>query len=145
MIKGDGGGENDDLFDLYHDDFNRDMLEAQLFCFHNSYDIKEDMGITDIIQLLKGMSVAEKSLFSQVIKVARTLLVVPATNSISERSFSAMRRIKTYLRSTMLQERLNSVMVMHVHQDFTDTLNLNCIANEFCSKSDHRKDKFPKF
>ena len=28
------------------------------------------------------------------------------------------------LRSTMLQERLNSVMVMHVHHDFTDTLNL---------------------
>ncbi len=91
------------------------------------------------------MSVAEKSLFSQVIKVARTLLVVPATNSISERSFSAMRRIKTYLRSTMLQERLNSVMVMHVHQNFTDNLNLNFIANEFCSKSDYRKDKFPKF
>ncbi len=75
--------------------------------------------------------------------------MVPATNSISERSFSAMRRIKTYLRSTMLQERLNSVMVMHVvmhvHQDFNDNLNLNFIANEFCSKSDYRKDKFPKF
>ncbi len=73
------------------------------------------------------MSVAEKSLFSQVIKVAGTFLVVPATNSIGDRSFSAMRHIKTYLRSTMLQERLNSVMVMHVHQDFTDNLNLNFI------------------
>ncbi len=120
MIRGDTGSENDGLFDLYHDDFNRSTLEAQLSCFHSNYSIKEDIGIADIIQLLKDMSVAEISLFSQVIKVARTLLVVPATNSISERSFSAMRRIKTYLRSTMLQERLNSVMVMHVHQNFTD-------------------------
>ncbi len=32
---------------------------------------------------------------------------MPATNASSERSFSALRRVKSYLRSTMLQERLN--------------------------------------
>ncbi len=39
-----------------------------------NYSIKEDIGIADIIQLLRDMSVAEKSLFSQVIRVARILL-----------------------------------------------------------------------
>ncbi len=73
LIRGDTGSENDDLFDLYHDDFNRSILEAQLSCFHSNYSIKEDIGIADIIQLLKDMSVAVKSLFSQVIRVARTL------------------------------------------------------------------------
>ena len=34
------------------------------------------------------------------------LLVIPATNATSERSFSALRRIKSYLRSTMTQDRL---------------------------------------
>ncbi len=45
LIRGDTGSENDDLFDLYHDDFNRSTLEAQLFCFHSNYSIKEDIGI----------------------------------------------------------------------------------------------------
>ena len=49
---------------------------------------------------------------------------MPATNAISERSFSAMHQIKTYLRSTMTQVRLNSVMVLHIHKELTDGLDL---------------------
>ena len=53
-------------------------------------------------------STAEKDLMSQVVTLVLLLLVMPATNAISERSFSAMKCIKTYFRSTMLQERLNA-------------------------------------
>ena len=56
-------------------------------------------------------STAEKDLMSQVVTLVLLLLVMPATNAISERSFSAMKCIKTYFRSTMLQERLNATMV----------------------------------
>ena len=49
-------------------------------------------------------------MLSEVVKLVRLLLVMPAMNAVSERSFSAMRRIKTYLRSTMLQECLNAAM-----------------------------------
>ena len=49
---------------------------------------------------------------------------MPATNAESERSFSAVRRIKSYLRSTMSQQRLNHLMVLHVHSDHTDKFNL---------------------
>ncbi len=70
---------------------------------------------------------------------------MPATNSSSERSFSAMRRIKTYLRSTMLQERLNSLMVIHVHKELTDNLNMKDVANEFVQISDRRLHVYGKF
>ena len=33
----------------------------------------------------------------------------------SERTFSALRRIKTFLRSSMTQERLNHLLVLHCH------------------------------
>ena len=44
------------------------------------------------------------------LNVLRTLYLgkVPATNSTLERSFSALRRIKSHLKSTMSQSRLNS-------------------------------------
>ena len=35
-------------------------------------------------------------------------LVMPASNAMSECSFSTLRRVKSYLRSTMRQDRLNS-------------------------------------
>ena len=37
-----------------------------------------------------------------------------------KRSVSAMRRIKTYLRTTITQSRLNNIMVLHIHRDLTD-------------------------
>ena len=60
----------------------------------------------------------------QVVTLVKLVLVMPATNARSECSFSAMRRTKTYLRLTMLQECLNATIVLHVHKESTDALNL---------------------
>ena len=81
----------------------------------------------------------------QVVTLVKLVLVMPAINAISECSFSAMRRTKTYLRSTMLQECLNATIVLHVHKESTDALNLQRLSNEFVSKSDYRKSKFPVY
>ena len=58
----------------------------------------------------------------------------------SECSFSAMRRIKTYLRSNMIQERLSNLMILYVHKDFTesDVLDLVEVANEFVRGNETR-------
>ena len=50
-----------------------------------------------------------------------------------------MRRIKTYLRSTMGQSRLNAVMVLHIHKEKTDKTSVVDIANQFVDSggSDH--------
>ena len=58
------------------------------------------------------------------------------TNAVSERSFSAMKRVKTYLRSTMTDNRLNHTMTLHIHKEETDTLDLVSIANEFCEMTE---------
>ena len=60
-----------------------------------------------------------------------TTSCMPVTNATSEQSFSALRRVKSYLRSSMSQTRLNNLMVLHVHKTLTDGLNLNEVGNEF--------------
>ena len=59
------------------------------------------------------------------------LLVIPATNAIGERSFSALRRGKTYLSSTTGDSRLNHHMMLRVHKDgaandFVGEIENNC-------------------
>ena len=44
-----------------------------------------------------------------VINVVHILAVIPATSCSAERSFSALRRLKTYLRNTMGQQRVSNV------------------------------------
>ena len=39
---------------------------------------------------------------------------MPASNAVSERSFSAMRHFYTYLHTNMLQGSLNHTMVFHI-------------------------------
>ena len=52
------------------------------------------------------------------IKIAlRILATLPVTSCECERSFSAMRRLKNYTRSTMVEERLNGLALMEIHQD----------------------------
>ena len=67
----------------------------------------------------------------EVTKLAKLLIVLPATNATSERSFSALKRIKTYLRNTTSGNRLNHCMLLHVHCKKTDQLKMIKIAKEF--------------
>ena len=67
------------------------------------------------------------------------------TNAASERSFSAMRRLYTYLRTNMSQSSLNHTMVLHIHKEKTDALSLVNTANEFVFASEHRLKQFGKF
>lgn len=86
-----------------------------------------------------------KLLFNQVGTLLRLLLVVPATSCEAERSFSGLRRLKTWLRSTMSQERLNSVAVCNVHHNYIDAVDLHLVVNEFSSLNDRREQLFGKF
>ena len=70
---------------------------------------------------------------------------MPATNCTSESSFSALRRIKPYLRNNMTQARLNHLLLLHCHQDQTDSLDLKEIGNLFISSNDTHKTVFEKF
>ncbi len=83
-------------------------------------------------------------LMSETIKLVKLVLVMLATNATSERSFSCLRRIKTYLRTKMGQQRLNHLMVLTTNKEKTDSLDLESVAREFISKSFNSLQKIVK-
>jgi len=62
------------------------------------------------------MSPEVRGMFPRVEALVRLLLVHPASSASAERSFSSLRRLKTYLRSTIGQARLNHVAVAPIQQ-----------------------------
>ena len=62
--------------------------------------------------------------------LAHLIIVMPAANAVSERSFSAMRCLKTYLRSRMSQSRLNHLL-LNINREKADQLDIDSIADEF--------------
>ena len=138
--------EFDFVTKFYGPDLNVHALEMQLQIFATNFIMEgKKTSIKDILKYLRNISSAQRALLSEICIIAKLILVMPATNAVSERSFSALRRVKTYLRSTMKQTRLNHLMILHVHKDITDSLNLNDIGNEFVRCSEHRLSVFGHF
>ena len=57
------------------------------------------------------------SLYPDIRVLLLVLCTLPVTSCSSERSFSTLKRIKTYLRSTCGNERLTSLALMHIHRN----------------------------
>lgn len=117
----------------------KDDLLHQLAMFRRHYDITSLSSAQNVMQ---SMSSEVRLLFSQVEQLVRLMLVCPVTSCTAERSFSSLRRLKTWLRTTMSQTRLNSVAVCNIHQDILDDIDIAKIAKQFAAQSDIRKGLF---
>ena len=62
-----------------------------------------------------------------------------------ERTFSVPRRAKSYIRNSMTNKRTNNLLVLHVHKETTDCLNLVDIAKQFVEVNERRRSYFGKF
>ena len=142
-----GEGHNEELATIterYSADMHMANLRIQLQTLSTNLDT--DVSLGNVVKYLQGLPKVGRSLYSEVITLVKLILVMPASNATSERSFSALRRVKTYLRSTMTQCRLNNLMVLHVHRDRLDKLDLCQIGNEFIHAHDHhRRSIFGRF
>ena len=115
-------------------DIDNRLLQIQLgtFSVHLKTSISYSVAdINTIKDFFKNLSPPQREVLSEVVKVIRIILVAPATNAVSERSGSALRRVKTWLRTTMSQERLNHCLILHVHKSLTDKIDLVSVATEF--------------
>lgn len=139
--------EYDYVTKFYADDFDPVALKTQLELYSTLFTASKNSvpTIQDVFSSMRDLSAAQKSLLSEVCTLTKLVLVMPATNAVSERSFSALRYVKTYLRSTMSQKRLNHLMILYIHKNLTDGLNLVQVANEFVSASEHRLTVFGTF
>ena len=144
----------DAICEFCRDDFDKELPCAQLQTLGVHYqqvrgqtgeDTSPNLSIFDIKSYFLSLSSGQLSLLSQVKRVAQLILVMSATNTSSERSFSALRRVKNYLRTTMTQARLNYLMLLHVHKERTDTLDLKALLNDFVECSEHRSNIFAKY
>ena len=68
----------------------------------------------------------------------RILLTVPVTVASAERSFSKLKLLKNYLRSTISQERLNGLAMCTIEKDILDTIDLDTVLDDFASRNARR-------
>ena len=147
LLKGAAGESyTDDLSsiqELYCTDFDSNILQTQLLILYSHFrETAVTPALMDVVDYVKSLGKPGQLLLSEVVKLIRLILVAPATNATSERTFSALRIVKTYLRCTMTQARLNHLLMLHVHKEACDSLDLELCIDDFCRESEHRRNIF---
>jgi hypothetical protein len=56
---------------------------------------------------------------------------MPVASATAERSFSVLRCLKNYVRSTMKNDKLSSLGLVHIHRDFVDEMENGAIWGHF--------------
>jgi hypothetical protein len=122
-------------------------IRKKTFSSQDSSDIE----VNDLLSELKVMklSLPERSMSSMEIfeyvgqmdsypnisNAYRILFTVPVTVASAERSFSKLKLLKNYLRSTMSQDRLNGLATLCIEKKLLNEVDSNTIINEFASRN----------
>ena len=126
---------------------NGDRLDLDVSMFHDlmPQQGKQVTSLGDIVDILKADATI-RVLLPELTTAVRLILTIPVTTCTSERSssFSGLRRLKTYLRSTMSQSRLNHVAVLNVHRELLDKTDIDAVMNDFIDRCPVRRNTFGK-
>ncbi|XP_068675681.1 52 kDa repressor of the inhibitor of the protein kinase-like [Montipora foliosa] len=109
-------------------DFDNEILRWQTKWSHSTEE--KPVALTETLQH------ANPDLYPNVVTIITILLTMPVSTATPERSFSTMRRVKTYLRSTMKTERPSAPALMHAYRDMP--IDVEALIREFCAKKNRR-------
>lgn len=116
----------------------------------NSYDLDGEILFEELKVIREVLTVESKSsfmilsslktfnCFPNACTAYRIILTILATVASAERSFSKLKLLKSYLRSTMSQGRLNSLALISIENDFLKNLDYERIINDFAAKNARR-------
>jgi hAT family C-terminal dimerisation region len=142
---GDTAVERADLNKLqehFRDDLDFHRLPSQLEVLANIRTASPVTQLKHAADALCLICAGERCLIPDVITLMKLCLVLPASTASAERSFSALRRVKSYLRSTMSQPRLNHVLILNAYREMVDELDMNKIITSFILRNEMRQRTF---
>ena len=123
-------------------DFNEDCLRTHLRIFSTNFPKKYCANFEDILMHFKAMAPSSRKMISEVSKIFELILVLPATNATSERTFSKLKLLKTYLRATMTQKRLNHLMICSIYPEHLDDIDIEDLSKQFVLRNAKRETMF---
>lgn len=129
------------VHNYFANDFDYRRLRIQLQMLPELFTDSIPATVSDIIVALKQLGSAMR-LYSEVVSLVKLSLIIPVSTATAERTFSCLRRLQTFLRSTMTQQRLTNLLLLQVHKERTDKLDMRSVALWFVGKNDDRQRIF---
>lgn len=115
------------------EEFIASKLRSEIELWVESWNKSENDLPNDAIS---AFSHCNKDMYPYINMSLKLLCTLPVTTASSERSFSALKRLKTWLRTTMTQERLTGLALLHVHRQIP--ISVDNVINRFANMKNRR-------
>ena len=76
-------------------------------------EVPDFQSISDFFNYIRSKHRMLAALFLEVMKLGNLLTVIPASSATAERNFSGLKRVKTWLRSSITQARCSTLTVIY--------------------------------
>lgn len=146
---------NEKMFDIYHNTFPECKLIKLLKQYPNMFEenrLRNELSVIysdnnkhlpphKLLDLIIKNNLQE--IYSQFTKLCQLVLTIPATTASSERSMSTLKRIKSFLRNTMTNERLTNLSSLAIEKNLLgvmakDPTFVESIIDDFAKKKERR-------
>lgn len=101
-------------FELYKKYLEWDFVKAELDMWRIKW--MEESELDRPTCAIEALGECNQSLFPNIHKLLKILATLPVSTCTPERTFSSLKRLKTYLRNSTSQERLNGLALMSIHR-----------------------------
>ena len=89
-----------------------------------------------LVYQVETLDVANAAFYPGIYVSVKTLLTYPVSACAAERSFGSVKRLKTRLRNMMTDDRLSSLVILHIHKE--KEINVESALDEFAQHKERR-------
>ncbi|KAL4121826.1 hypothetical protein QTP88_014259 [Uroleucon formosanum] len=117
--------------------FDEDNLKAETTILNRMYKTVHDQNnVQSKINFIASENY--KAGFPTLTRLIQLFITVPTNSASCERSFSCLRRLKTYLRTTMGQSRLNSLGILQIERERSSLIDKDEVIDKFSAAAECR-------
>ena len=118
----------------YADDLpSPQVADVELACWRRKW-LSADQDLPN--SAVQALAECDSDFYPNVHKLLRILCTLPITSAECERSFSTLRRLKTYLRATMTSERESGLALMNIY--YNRQIDISATVDIFARKHPRR-------
>ncbi len=128
--------QSDKLFPLANSySLDIDSLSMECTLAKRTVNGKDMDSISDFLLEISPLRTA----FPTLVKLLQIALTMVVSTASCERSFSALKRIKTYLRSTMTERRLIDLAMLSIERSLSQNISLDEVIDKFAASDKNRR------
>jgi hypothetical protein len=120
---------------------NMDILQCELKILPTTIKKYEETVKTKVANIMDFIDILTKYdlVFPETLKLAVIVVTIPVSSAACERTFSSLKRIKTYLRNRMTDERLGHLAIINIERAAVKRLETTKIVDEFDACHENRR------